>query len=200
MILRKMPCWGTHPSGLASLRFLLSSTRQTSSYTNGQMRRSSSTVRVMDGWYVLRPSFSYFFLVSQTNKFKLPYGSSGTSRLKTRVRSHVNGKVDFPSLYWRLRLIGGLPGRILRDLTAGTSRGIRRSITTRMCASPTSLRPTPAIQGKRLPMSTKQLAHFAAPTTYLLSFFEGLFLPLNTSLCGHRCLVPSTYLDTWSSS
>jgi hypothetical protein len=77
--------------------------------------------------------------------------------LKTRVRSHVKCDVDFPSLYWRLRLIGGLPGRTLRDLTAGTSRRIRRSITTRMCASPTSLRPTPAMQAKRLPMTAKLL-------------------------------------------
>ena len=77
--------------------------------------------------------------------------------MKTRVRSHVKCDVDFPSLYWRLRLIGDLPGRTLRDLTAGTSRRIRRSITTRMCASPTSLRPTPAMQGEQLPMTAKLL-------------------------------------------
>jgi hypothetical protein len=69
MILREMPsrCWRTPPSGLASGLFPRSSPQRTSSYANGQTRRNSSIVKVMDGWYVL-PPFNYLFLISQTNK------------------------------------------------------------------------------------------------------------------------------------
>ena len=61
MILRKMPCWGTTPTGLASFLFPRSSTRRTTSYASGQTRRSSNIVKAMDGWYVILPLQSPFF-------------------------------------------------------------------------------------------------------------------------------------------
>jgi len=64
MILRKMPCWGTTPTGLASFLFPRSSTRRMTSYASGQTRRSSNIVKAMDGWYVIPPRQSPFLYKS----------------------------------------------------------------------------------------------------------------------------------------
>jgi hypothetical protein len=76
MIHRKMPCWGMRPSGMASGLFPPISTRRTSSCPSGRTRRSSSIVKVPDGWYAslapfLLRSLPFFFPVTKSSKTNL---------------------------------------------------------------------------------------------------------------------------------